>query len=141
MNIIKPDIVFYGQRLPTVFFEKSEEDFPQCDLLIVIGTSLVVQPFAGLVNEVKANVPRILINRERTGEFLKYDKYLNMRTGCTEKCNERDIFLKGKLFIYAIKVLFIFNHFSCIGDSDSIIMDMAEKLNWKEDLNKLINRK
>lgn len=116
-NIIKPDIVFYGQRLPTIFFERLEEDFPQCDLLLVMGTSLVVQPFAGLVNEVRANVPRILINRERTGEFLKYDKYLNMRTGQTEKCNERDIFLQG--------------------DSDKIIIDIADKLGWTDEMAKL----
>ena len=99
-----------------MFFDRLEEDFPQCDLLLIIGTSLVVQPFASLVNNVKPNVPRILINRERTGEFLKYDCYLSLRNGIADKC-DRDIFLQG--------------------ESDKIIAEIAEKLGWKEDLDKL----
>jgi len=39
-----------------------------CDLLIVIGTSLRVQPFAGLIDMVKSNCPRLLINKEKVGE-------------------------------------------------------------------------
>merc|ERR1719198_2931130 len=33
-----------------------------------MGTSLQVHPFAGLVREVRPDVPRLLINRERVGE-------------------------------------------------------------------------
>jgi len=119
-NIIKPDIVFYGQKLPEVFFERLSVDFPECDLLLIMGTSLVVQPFAGLVNEVKPNVPRILINRERTGEFLKYESCYNLRSGATEKSSDRDIFLQG--------------------DCDSVILDIVDQLGWKIDLEKLMNR-
>jgi NAD-dependent deacetylase sirtuin 2 len=39
------------------------------DLVIVMGTSLVVYPFAGLVNEAEALTPRLLINRQCTGPF------------------------------------------------------------------------
>ena len=35
----------------------------------MIGTSLQVQPFAGLVNYVRPDVPRVLINREAVGPF------------------------------------------------------------------------
>uniref|UniRef100_H2LXA0 NAD-dependent protein deacetylase n=1 Tax=Oryzias latipes TaxID=8090 RepID=H2LXA0_ORYLA len=45
-SLVKPDIVFFGENLPARFFTS---DFPRCDLLIVMGTSLQVQPFAGLV--------------------------------------------------------------------------------------------
>ena len=34
-----------------------------------MGTSLVVYPFAGLVNEAEALTPRLLINRQCTGPF------------------------------------------------------------------------
>jgi len=43
----------------------------QCDLLIVIGTSLLVHPFASLVNYVRPEVPRVLINREAVGPFVR----------------------------------------------------------------------
>uniref|UniRef100_A0A672GTE3 NAD-dependent protein deacetylase sirtuin-2 n=1 Tax=Salarias fasciatus TaxID=181472 RepID=A0A672GTE3_SALFA len=48
-SLVKPDIVFFGENLPVRFFTAMKMDFPRCDLLIVMGTSLQVQPFAGLV--------------------------------------------------------------------------------------------
>ena len=46
---VKPDIVFFGEGLPERFFTLADSDFAACDLLLVMGTSLVVQPFAGLI--------------------------------------------------------------------------------------------
>ena len=47
-GLVKPDIVFFGESLPPRFFQGMKTDFPQGDLLIVMGTSLTVQPFASL---------------------------------------------------------------------------------------------
>ena len=47
-----------------------KEDFPLCDLLIVMGTSLVVHPFASLIDAVAESVPRLLINREPAGVYV-----------------------------------------------------------------------
>ena len=49
--LVKPDIVFFGEALPQRFFHLSQEDLPAADLLLVMGTSLVVQPFASLIGE------------------------------------------------------------------------------------------
>lgn len=38
----RTDSARYSIGLPDRFFERAEEDLPQCDLLIVIGTSLKV---------------------------------------------------------------------------------------------------
>ena len=46
-GLIKPDIVFFGEPLPHKFNWMSTADMASCDLLIVMGTSLAVQPFAG----------------------------------------------------------------------------------------------
>ena len=46
-GLVKPDIVFFGENLPRRFFELQEQDTDHCDLLICIGTSLEVYPFAG----------------------------------------------------------------------------------------------
>ena len=50
-GLVKPDIVFFGESLPSRFFQIKQTDFPQADLLIVMGTSLTVQPFASLIGE------------------------------------------------------------------------------------------
>lgn len=67
-GLCKPDIVFFGEQLPRRFFTLLQQDYPQCDLLLVIGTSLAVMPFAALVAQVRPGTPRLLINRERVGE-------------------------------------------------------------------------
>uniref|UniRef100_A0AAZ3S2D5 NAD-dependent protein deacetylase n=1 Tax=Oncorhynchus tshawytscha TaxID=74940 RepID=A0AAZ3S2D5_ONCTS len=51
-NLVKPDIVFFGENLPKRFFTSMAMDFPRCDLLIIMGTSLQVQPFAALVDPI-----------------------------------------------------------------------------------------
>ncbi len=50
-GLVKPDIVFFGEPLPQKFHWLSTADMASCDLLIVMGTSLAVQPFAGLLRE------------------------------------------------------------------------------------------
>ncbi len=76
---IKPDIVFFGESLPKDFGHCIMRDFPQCDCLIVIGTSLRVQPFASLIDQVNVSCPRLLINREQVFQHI----------------TQRDIFLQG----------------------------------------------
>ena len=47
---VKPDIVFFGEQLPRRFFDEAEIDCLFSDLMICIGTSLEVYPFAGTVH-------------------------------------------------------------------------------------------
>lgn len=84
----------------------SSQDFPECDLLIVIGTSLAVgtslprrfvanehqqvHPFASLIDEVPEDCPRLLINRELVGESRgKWDDGFKFEEG------SRDWFERG----------------------------------------------
>ena len=66
-GLVKPDIVFFGEGLPRRFFELATQDLPRCKLLLVIGTSLSVQPFAQLVGHVPENCVRCLVNRDAVG--------------------------------------------------------------------------
>jgi NAD-dependent SIR2 family protein deacetylase len=68
-GLVKPDIVFFGEPLPGRFFSQSQQDMPSCDLLIIMGTSLVVYPFASLQNLVGDRCPRLLVNREKVGQL------------------------------------------------------------------------
>uniref|UniRef100_A0A915PBI8 NAD-dependent protein deacetylase sir-2.1 n=1 Tax=Setaria digitata TaxID=48799 RepID=A0A915PBI8_9BILA len=63
-GVMKPDIVFFGEDLSDDFHEKMAEDRERVDLVVVIGSSLKVQPVALLPYNVNPEVPQILINRE-----------------------------------------------------------------------------
>ncbi|XP_061578657.1 NAD-dependent protein deacetylase sirtuin-3 [Cololabis saira] len=65
---VKPDVVFFGEDLPQKYFLHTK-DFPKADLLIIMGTSLQIEPFASLVNTVRSTVPRLLLNRHAVGPF------------------------------------------------------------------------
>ena len=58
-GVIKPDVVLFGEGLPSNFWSHLV-DFPKCDLLIIIGTSLQVYPFAYLASRVGLNCPSML---------------------------------------------------------------------------------
>ena len=65
-NLVKPGIVFFGELLPQDFL--MAQTLPMAaDLVIVMGTSLTVHPFASLPELVEEGVPRVLINLEQVG--------------------------------------------------------------------------
>jgi NAD-dependent histone deacetylase SIR2 len=67
-GLVKPEIVFFGEQLPSAFFDN--RSLPaQADLCIVMGTSLSVQPFASLPQLCEDETPRLLINSERVGDM------------------------------------------------------------------------
>ncbi|KAF9186712.1 NAD-dependent protein deacetylase sirtuin-2 [Haplosporangium sp. Z 767] len=69
-GLVKPGITFFGESVPRRFTMMAETDFEQCDLLMVLGTSLKVEPFNRLIGKVSPKCPRLLINREKAGQEL-----------------------------------------------------------------------
>lgn len=63
-GVIKPNITFFGEALPSLFHNNINHDLRETDLIISIGTSLKVAPVADIVDKVPADVPQILINRD-----------------------------------------------------------------------------
>lgn len=97
-GLVKPSIVFFGENLPKRFNQMARVDFPKCDLLIVIGTSLSVHPFASLVTRVPRDVPRILINMLPAGEARSLPHSLGIADGLEfrfDETNYRDLFVTG----------------------------------------------
>ncbi|CAR22163.1 NAD-dependent histone deacetylase SIR2 [Lachancea thermotolerans CBS 6340] len=70
-GVLKPDITFFGEALPSKFHRFIRDDVMKCDLLICIGTSLKVAPVSEIVNMIPASVPQVLINKDpvRHAEF------------------------------------------------------------------------
>ena len=69
-SLVKPDIVFFGESLPDRFSRCVDKDFGKCDMLIVMGTSLQVHPFASLVEAVNRDCPVLLINMENSAPWM-----------------------------------------------------------------------
>ncbi|KAL8558734.1 hypothetical protein ACOMHN_036401 [Nucella lapillus] len=69
-GIVKPDIVFFGEELPKRFYFYLK-DMLQADLVLIMGTSLEVQPFAGIIDTVRFTIPRVLFNRMAVGPFRR----------------------------------------------------------------------
>ncbi|KAJ3866762.1 class I sirtuins SIR2 family protein [Lentinula novae-zelandiae] len=67
-GLVKPDIVFFGESLPESF-SRAPSIIRSADLLIVIGTSLTVHPFASLAKICPDSCHRVLINIDRVGDF------------------------------------------------------------------------
>ena len=71
-SFFKPNIVFFGEDLPTNFYSKIKKDQNKADLLIVMGSSLRVEPVANIPEQLK-EIPQILINRELVSENHEFD--------------------------------------------------------------------
>lgn len=57
---LRPHVVWFGEPVPNM--EKAADIVPKADILIVIGTSLVVYPAAGLVDLVADDTPKYIID-------------------------------------------------------------------------------
>ncbi|ORX40458.1 DHS-like NAD/FAD-binding domain-containing protein [Kockovaella imperatae] len=124
-GLVKPDIVFFGEGLPEAFFD-AMPCMRQCDLCIIIGTSLQVQPFARLPNYARPHVPRILINREAVGLIEKLAKPDGEKTlshilaglSLLEDTRPTDMFYQG--------------------DADDAVRKLAEEIGWADELEQMI---
>ncbi|KAJ1726463.1 NAD-dependent histone deacetylase sir2 [Coemansia biformis] len=62
-GIMKPDITFFGEKLPRQFDEALLADRTEVDLLLVMGSSLKVAPVSDIMSHLPHNVPQIVINK------------------------------------------------------------------------------
>lgn len=111
-GLIKPSIVFFGEGLPSKFFDTWDEDLEWLkknkkanNIVMVAGTSLTVHPFASLPSEVPLGTKRSLWNYEVVGDFRS-----NPRGG--------DLVFKG--------------------GSDKAAQELTRELDWLKELKELI---
>ncbi len=64
-NVIKPDVVLYGEGLDSEVLQGAMQHIMQADMLIVGGTSLAVYPAAGLIDYYEGK-RLVLINKSST---------------------------------------------------------------------------
>ncbi|KAF9429933.1 NAD-dependent protein deacetylase sirtuin-2 [Podila epigama] len=95
----------------------SEWDFIECDLLIVLGTSLKVEPFNKLIAKVKPICPRLLINREKAGEEL--------HSGFDFEDKQKYTIQRDALYL---------------GDCDSGVKKLASLCGWMDELQSMYDQ-
>ncbi len=64
--ILRPDIVFYGEGLDQKKLADAVRAIERCDLLVAVGTSLVVYPAAGLVDYRPRGAKFVIVNYDPT---------------------------------------------------------------------------
>lgn len=57
---LRPHVVWFGEPVPNI--QKAADIIPSADILIVIGTSLMVYPAAGLIDLVSPEIPKYIID-------------------------------------------------------------------------------
>jgi len=65
-GLLKPDVILFEEQLPREVWRKAEEEVRKCDLMIVIGSSLEVNPVAQLPYKVVSQGGKLVIINEQT---------------------------------------------------------------------------
>ncbi len=111
--LVKPKTVLFGRSLPSEFFNHMEEDLEDLDLLLIIGTSLVVSPANSLVQVVTKTTIRVVVNKDPVGSELGI-VYSGNASDPIKNATTRDLFLQG--------------------DCDDICLKLVTELEWLDDL-------
>jgi len=140
-KVCRPDIVFMQEQLPSVYYKTLRKDLSidkyrtspvECDLLMVIGTSLSIEPFSIIMHQVPSYSYRILINRDRVGEYFyyTYEQYKNRRPFIKDTPFDFDSHSRDML---------------ALGNCDDTILELCTLLGWEKELyeiyNSFINKK
>ncbi|HOD36416.1 MAG TPA: NAD-dependent deacylase [Syntrophales bacterium] len=81
-GILKPDVVFFGESLPPLVLDDAVRHSRECDLLIVVGSSLVVYPAAYIPVYAKEAGARVVIVNLTATEYDKMaDEVINSKAG------------------------------------------------------------
>ena len=83
-NILRPDVVWFGESLPQDIWQKAMVFASQCDLMIIAGTSLVVSPANTLPIYAKQNNAILIeINPENTEMSSEMDLIIRNTSAIT----------------------------------------------------------
>lgn len=78
---LRPNIVWFGEPVPMI--EKAAEVAARADLFIVVGTSLVVYPAAGLVDYAPNHADRYIVDPARP-ELFSYTNWTHIQKRAAE---------------------------------------------------------
>jgi NAD-dependent deacetylase len=68
-NLLRPDVVWFGEMLPMQAIERAEHAARDCDVMLVVGTSGAVWPAAGLAGLARRSSARVVIVNPNESEI------------------------------------------------------------------------
>lgn len=78
-NILRPNVVWFGEPLPQDIWQEAMTHASKCDVMVIVGTSLVVSPANTLPLYAKQNNAFLIeLNPEET--MMSYDMDLSVRS-------------------------------------------------------------
>ena len=81
-GMLRPGVVWFGEALPARIWQEAEKAARSADLFLLIGTSAVVYPAAGLATMAKSSGARVVeINIAETGLSGGIDEFLEGPSG------------------------------------------------------------
>jgi NAD-dependent deacetylase len=81
-SLARPDVVWFGELLPSDILERAIGAAQQCHIMLVVGTSGLVQPAASLPHYARETGAHLIeINPERTALTRHVDAYLSGPAG------------------------------------------------------------
>jgi len=113
-GVVRPNVVLFGEALPSRFWANIGEDFDKCDLLLVFGTSLAVSPFNTLVAKPGRNIPRIYINKTKPGASGSLLGWMLSLSANVDFSRSTDLVT--------------------LGDCDATVTRICDKVNWRPEL-------
>lgn len=70
-SLLRPDVVWFGEMLDRLVLQRIGRALTACDVFMAIGTSGLVYPAAGFLEEAgHAGAVTVVVNKERVGEDL-----------------------------------------------------------------------
>lgn len=60
-SLLRPSVVWFGEMLPVAELEAAQQAADHCDVMLVVGTSGVVYPAAGLAHQAREAGARVLV--------------------------------------------------------------------------------
>ena len=70
-NPVRPGVVWFGEHLPAAALAQAEAAVQTCDLMLVVGTSGVVYPAAGLVFQAHQHGARVVVVSPDATELVR----------------------------------------------------------------------
>ena len=157
-GVMRPDVVFFGEGMPADFSDRQIDDFQKCDLLLVMGTSLKVYPFAGLTNQVPNVTPRVLFNNEAVGPFAhgarwsivsenEFDDEDKKESSKKQEATPKDDSPLSRDWDAEVHVERVkhkdeysnsYRDISLLGDIDTSVLELVKAIGWADDLKSLI---
>jgi NAD-dependent deacetylase len=88
-GVVRPDIVLYDEPIDSTNFMRAEQMMEQADLVVIVGTSFEVYPFAGLIEFKNRGAKVAVINKDEIYLDGVHEKFFGDASLVFEELMER----------------------------------------------------